>query len=66
MIRIEEILNNENILALRQEVLWQNESLEGCIMAEDKLETTFHIAAIDVNNNIVGTSTFIQTSNPIF
>lgn len=60
------LVDADAIKALRLKVLWPHKAnIENCSLPIDKDETTFHIGAI-LNNEVVGTSTFLIDINEKF
>ena len=66
MTEIKEITNSLDLYQIRHDILWQHKAVHNCGIKPDELDSTFHIGAIDVDGRIVGTSTFIQETNPKF
>lgn len=60
---IKEIKNSKQLWPLRNLVLWQHKNLLDCGIDADTDPGTFHIGAIDENDNIIGIATFIKESN---
>lgn len=59
-------LPTADIKKLRFEVLWPHKtSVDVCTIESDELETTFHLGAV-LNNEVVGTSTFLIDINDNF
>lgn len=60
------LVDADVIRALRLKVLWPHkETIENCSLPIDKDVTTFHVGAI-LNNQVVGTSTFLVDINKKF
>ena len=63
---IKEIKNSKQLWPLRNLVLWQHKDLLDCGIEPDLYQSTFHIGAIDDDDNILGTATFINENNDNF
>lgn len=64
--KIVEIKNSKNLWPLRNLVLWRHKILLDCGMEGDLKKSTFHIGAVDADENVLGTSTYINQTNDNF
>ncbi|MFK8045116.1 MAG: GNAT family N-acetyltransferase [Crocinitomicaceae bacterium] len=64
--KIVEIKNSKQLWPLRNLVLWRHKILLDCGMEGDLRRSTFHIGAMDADDNVLGTSTFITQTNENF
>ncbi|MFK8039074.1 MAG: GNAT family N-acetyltransferase [Crocinitomicaceae bacterium] len=63
---IKEIKNSKKLWPLRNLVLWRHKILLDCGIEADLKRSTFHIGAVDKDDNVLGTSTFIIENNENF
>ncbi len=63
---IKEIKNSKTLWPLRNLVLWRHKILLDCGIEADLKRSTFHIGALDADDNVLGTSTYINQTNDNF
>ena len=64
--KIVEIKNSKKLWPLRNLVLWRHKKLLACGIEPDLKRSTFHIGAVDEDDNVLGTSTYILQTNENF
>ncbi|MDX1350895.1 MAG: GNAT family N-acetyltransferase [Putridiphycobacter sp.] len=64
--KITEIKNSKKLWPLRNLVLWRHKILLDCGIEADLKRSTFHIGAVDEDDNVLGTSTYINQTNDNF
>ena len=64
--KIREIKNSKQLWPLRNLVLWRHKNLLACGIEPDIKRSTFHLGAVDDDDNILGTATFISEKNENF